>query len=282
MSRHLYSTKFVTFAFIASILFHAMILVTIYLAPDNRTPLPIPVNIVNLPADALKQLPPLPKPVPVPPVKPVVPRSIPKQVVPEKPLPRTSPSNQEPKKFGNSDDVTVPRTGGSPGTSIPEGTEQGTERGKAPEVTRPGVGSDQHKGGPLPFLSQNDIDQLARKGMPEKKAGDDSVTLDTDEFKFIAYNRWLEVKVNQYMRYPELAKASGLQGVIYIQFTILKDGTIGAIDILKSSGYKILDDEVVESIRRAGPFQPLPEDWHMDRYSIRGYGVFYLGQGYIR
>ncbi len=139
-----------------------------------------------------------------------------------------------------------------------------------------------HKAGPLPFLSQNDIDELARKGMPEKQPGDDSVTLDTDEFKFISYNRWLKIKVESLLKYPELAAVSGYQGTLFIKFDIMKDGSLGGLEVLKSSGYKILDDEALRAIRASAPFQPLPDDWRMDRYSIRAAVIFYLGVGYIR
>ena len=118
--------------------------------------------------------------------------------------------------------------------------------------------------------------------MPEQKPGDDSVTLDTDEFKFISYNRWLKIKVESVLKYPELAAVSGYQGTLFIKFDIMKDGSLGGLEVLKSSGYKILDDEALRSIRAAAPFQPLPDDWNMDRYSIRAAVMFYLGQGYIR
>jgi protein TonB len=75
---------------------------------------------------------------------------------------------------------------------------------------------------------------------------------------------------------------SGYQGTLFIRFDIMKDGSLGELEVLKSSGYKILDDEALRSIRASAPFQPLPEDWHMNRYSIRAAVIFYLGQGYIR
>jgi protein TonB len=118
--------------------------------------------------------------------------------------------------------------------------------------------------------------------MPQRRPGDESVTLDTDEFKFISYNRWLKIKVESVLHYPELAAVSGYQGTMYIKFDILKDGSLGSVEMLKSSGYKILDDEAVRSIRASAPFQPLPDEWKMERYSIRAAVIFYLGSGYIR
>ncbi|OGW46497.1 MAG: hypothetical protein A2078_01715 [Nitrospirae bacterium GWC2_57_9] len=279
MYPRIHSTRFITVAFIISIALHAMIVAAVYLAGPGRTalPVPIPVDIVNLPPETLRKLPPLQRPVPPPPV----PR-VPRQTVPEKPL---SPGSvPRPEKFGDDDEVALPRTTPQtvPRTGIPEGAEQGKETGKTPEAGKSGIGPEQHKNGPLPFLSQNDIDELARKGMPLRKPGDDSVTLDTDEFKFISYNRWLKIKVESVLKYPELAAISGYQGTLFVQFDIRKDGTLGNVEVLKSSGYKILDDEAVRSLRSAAPFQPLPKEWNMERYSIRAAVIFYLGTGYIR
>ncbi len=269
MLPRLHFTKFITLSFAL----HAIMIVALFLLirPD-RAPLPvsIPVDIVNLPREMVKKLPPLQKPVP----RPVLPPPPTRPAVPEKHLPPGS--VPKPEKFGGSDEVTLPKTGTSPRTGVPEGAEQGKETGKTAPHEIP------HQTGPLPFLSQNDIDELARKGMPAKKPGDESVTLDTDEFKFISYNRWLKIKVESELKYPELAAVSGYQGSLFIQFDILKDGSLGRFELLKSSGYKILDDEAERSIKASAPFQPLPKEWNMESYSIRAAVIFYLGQGYIR
>ena len=220
---------------------------------------------MNLPPQERKQLPPVQRPVPPPvPVKP-------EKIEPEKKLaPAEVP---KPTKFGTGSEVALPQTGQRPG--VPEGADQGAATGKKGTAAHPPPG-------PLPFLSQQDIDALARKGMPAQKPGDDSVTLDTDEFKYLSYNKWLKIRVESVLHYPELAALSGYQGTLYIKFDILKDGSLGAVDVLKSSGYKILDDEAVRAITESAPFQPLPDSWGMERYSIRAAVVFYLGVGYIR
>ena len=224
----------------------------------KNTPLPsviTPVNIVNIPREVLRRLPPLSRPVPPP----------------DAPRPSSVPA---PKQFGTAPDIALPRT--TPGFGRPEGSEAGkADTGKPAGTTDAGKG-------PLPFLSQADIDALARKGMPERKPGDNSVTLDTDEFKFISYNRWLKIKVESLLKYPELAAISGIQGTLYIKFDILKDGSLGGLELLKSSGYKILDDEALRAIRASAPFQPLPDDWRMDHYPIRAAVLFYLNEAYIR
>jgi protein TonB len=285
MPRHSHFTKFL----VASVALHALLIIAaFYLVKPGLTELPFtPVRIVNLPPQDMKQLPPVQRPEParrsppppasVTPPRPapvVPPPPAPKRVIPDRPLPPSA--VPLPKKFGDSDEIKLPKT--SAGTGVPEGTEKGGEKGTA----KTGLPSTARGTGPLPFLSQNDIDQLARKGMPERKPGDDSVTLDTDEFKFISYNRWLKIKIESILKYPELAAVSGYQGTLYIKFDINKDGSLGSLEILQSSGYRILDDEALRAIRAAAPFQALPEEWKMERYSIRAAVIFYLGAGYIR
>ena len=270
MPRHLHFTTFL----ILSLALHALVIASamFLIKPAQEIPVYTPVRIVDLPQEAARQLPPLQRPAPPRPVPPSPP--VPQSVVPEKPLsPDAVPM---PKKFGESEEINLPKT--LPQTGAPEGAEQGAGTGKSSGTTL------RKQTGPLPFLSQADIDELARKGMPEKKPGDDSVTLDTDDLKFMSYNRWLKIKVESILKYPELAAMSGYQGTLYIKFDILKDGSLGVVEVLKSSGYKILDDEAVRAIRASAPFQPLPDNLGMERYSIRAAVIFYLGtgEGYIR
>jgi protein TonB len=267
MSRTIHFFRFIAASFGIHILFLAAL---VYFAGRASLPLEVtPVNIVNLPQETLRSLPPLsrPEPQPAPVLSPPRERIVPPQEVPA------------PKKFGTSPDVALPHT--TPGHGQPRGSDRGSAEGGGTDggaVT----GSPDTGTGPLPFLSQADIDTLARKGMPEKRPGEDSVTLDTDEFRYITYNRWLKIKVESVLRYPELAAVSGLQGTLYIKFDINRDGSLSGLELLKSSGYKILDDEALRAIRASAPFQPLPDEWRMDRYSIRAAVLFYLSGAYIR
>jgi len=283
MHRSPHFTRFAVASVVLHVLFFTAIIWTARFVGKDL-PVMMPVNIVNLPQNVLRQLPPITQPVPAPPVPP---QPVPPQPVAPKPERILAPQNvPTPKKFGTSEEVSVPKVPKTtPALGRPDGSAQGTkDTGRAGEGGggAPGEGiGDRHKG-PLPFLSQADIEEYARRGMPQGKPGDDSVTLDTDEFKFMSYNRWLKVKVESILRYPELAAQSGIQGTLYIKFDIMKDGSLGDLELLKSSGYRILDDEALRAIRASVPFQPLPDDWKMDRYSIRAAVMFYLNGAFIR
>jgi len=186
MPLRLHFTKFLGI----SLVLHALAIVAaLFLVKPTISQIPVftPVKIVNLPQQMLKKLPLIQQPA-----------LASRRFIPERPLlPNEVPM---PKKFGKSDEVRLPKM--LPRSGKPEGAEQGKETDKSATQTHKEIG-------PLPFLSQNDIDQLARKGMPARKPGDDSVTLDTDEFKLISYNRWLKIKVESVLKYPELASKIG-------------------------------------------------------------------------
>jgi protein TonB len=265
-------SQHVTRFIIASFGLHLLLVATsVYVASraDLSAPMITPVDIVNLPQNTVRNLPPVDtRPVPPPTTPSPQQRPFPERASKPESIPG-------PKHFGSAPDIALPRT--TPPQGLPDGSEKGTS-----PTGKPGIGLHEAGKGPLPFLSQGDIDELARKGMPAKKPGDNSVTLDTDEFKFISYNRWLKYKVESVLRYPELAAVSGLQGTLYIQFDIMKDGSLANLELIRSSGYKILDDEALRSIRATAPFQPLPDGWNMDHYTIRAAVLFYLNAAYIR
>ena len=268
MPRAPHVTRFIVISLCLHLLFIAAVL-RLAGRIDQALPSLTPVDIVNLPRNILQKLPPVnarPAPQPVTPSLP--PRPIPDRAT----RPESVPG---PKHLGTAPDIALPRTAPPPG--LPEGSDRGTA-----DTGRPDTGVRDAGKGPLPFLSQAEIDEFARRGMPAKRPGEDSVTLDTDEFAFMSYNRWLKIRVESVLKYPELAALSGLQGTLYIQFDIMKDGSLGGLELLKSSGYKILDDEALRAIRSSAPFQPLPDAWRKDRYTIRAAVLFYLNEAYFR
>ena len=62
---------------------------------------------------------------------------------------------------------------------------------------------------------------------------------------------WIE----KYKRYPRVAQEQRQQGVVYLRFAVDRQGRVTSSQINKSSGFELLDDEVLALIQRA---QPLP------------------------
>ncbi|WP_255852600.1 energy transducer TonB [Marinobacterium rhizophilum] len=58
--------------------------------------------------------------------------------------------------------------------------------------------------------------------------------------------------------YPTEARNQGIYGSLRLLVSILPDGNVRAIEVLQSSGYKVLDDAAVRIVQLASPFQAFP------------------------
>jgi protein TonB len=58
--------------------------------------------------------------------------------------------------------------------------------------------------------------------------------------------------------YPAKAREKKISGNVRLMVSILANGTVKEIVVLKSSGYAILDEAARQSVRLAEPFQPFP------------------------
>lgn len=129
-----------------------------------------------------------------------------------------------------------------------------------------------------------DRDVIARavtKGneRPDKDAG---ITFDTTEYKYYGYMQRLREKIEGIWKYPSEAQQRKLNGDLYIRFTIRKDGSLETVELVHTSGYKILDDAAIRALRDANPYWPLPDSWHQDSLTITGKFVYYFYNTYIR
>lgn len=61
------------------------------------------------------------------------------------------------------------------------------------------------------------------------------------------------------LNYPDEARRRQLHGQLVLTVGIQRDGSIKSIDIIQSSGHKVLDDAAIRITRLAEPFPPLPE-----------------------
>jgi protein TonB len=75
---------------------------------------------------------------------------------------------------------------------------------------------------------------------------------------------WLE----KYKRYPRVAQEQRQQGVVYLRFAIDRGGKVLSSQINKSSGFELLDDEVLALIQRAQPVPSPPPEVAGDRIEL--------------
>lgn len=131
------------------------------------------------------------------------------------------------------------------------------------------------------FFDRDIIGKFAKKDKEVAKP-DSGITFDTKEFKYYGYLQRLKEKIEGIWRYPSDAAEKRLYGDLYIRFTIMKDGRLGAVELVRTSGYKSLDDAAIKALKEAEPYWPLPDEWEENRFTITGHFVYSLYGAYIR
>ncbi|MGP1666879.1 MAG: energy transducer TonB, partial [Rhodanobacter sp.] len=60
--------------------------------------------------------------------------------------------------------------------------------------------------------------------------------------------------------YPEEARARRLHGNVLLTVVLSRDGSIKSIEVIHSSGEKVLDAAAERIVRLAAPFPPVPQE----------------------
>lgn len=129
-----------------------------------------------------------------------------------------------------------------------------------------------------------DRDIIAKLSKQEQEGikNSSSITFDTEEFKYYGYMQRLKEKIESAWKYPLDAAARREYGDLYIQFTIKKNGKIGAVELVKTSGHPSLDTAAIKALRDADPYWPLPDAMGKESLTITGHFVYLNGAYYIR
>ncbi len=122
-------------------------------------------------------------------------------------------------------------------------------------------------------------EQVKKEAEKEKPP---EVTFDTKEFRYQGYMNRLKEKIESIWMYPASAAERGIYGDLYIRFSIKKDGSLGRVDLVRTSGYRELDDAAMKALYNAAPYWPLPPEWGLDEFIIEGHFIYTLYGYYIR
>jgi protein TonB len=66
-------------------------------------------------------------------------------------------------------------------------------------------------------------------------------------------------RIQRQKRYPLGARRRGIEGEVKVKFSIDRRGNLIGIELERSSGFEILDEEALSMVRRASPFPAPPE-----------------------
>jgi protein TonB len=71
--------------------------------------------------------------------------------------------------------------------------------------------------------------------------------------------------VARFFYYPVISDRFPHSGLVYVHFTVTRDGRLLASSIVKGSGSHLLDDAALDILRRATPLPAIPDRMHADR-----------------
>jgi TonB family protein len=66
--------------------------------------------------------------------------------------------------------------------------------------------------------------------------------------------------IERVKKYPRLARERGMEGVVRLRFMLNPSGGVDAVEVVKSSGYEILDTASISAVYRAAPM-PYVNGW---------------------
>ena len=121
---------------------------------------------------------------------------------------------------------------------------------------------------PSPEVKQPEVGESAASGSGEPSSGTDSVPGDTgdgdaeqaglQQAYVNEYFAYIRDKIVKSLFFPPAARKMGWSGKVSVSFVICRDGRVEQVKIVQSTGFEVLDRNVVDAIKRASPFPRPP------------------------
>lgn len=102
--------------------------------------------------------------------------------------------------------------------------------------------------------------------------------LNTEDIQFGSFLRRFETAVYGVWRYPGDAARMGIEGVTVVKITFNAAGAVEDVQILESSGSRILDDEVMRTLHSIGSMGRFPRGYTKEKFNL----IAFFQYGIIR
>jgi protein TonB len=100
--------------------------------------------------------------------------------------------------------------------------------------------------------------QIYAKNPRIKRLTSLSTVFRADAFYLNSWRRKIESVGN--LNYPQKARKDKLYGSLRLMVAILADGSLKEVELLDSSGHKVLDDAAIRIVRLSAPYAPFPDE----------------------
>lgn len=194
------------------------------------------------------------------------------------PQPRQTPP---PGPAGPSKPASAPSRPISPGSSAGELVRRQPSQPQAPSVA--GGGGPALPARLMPSASRMaKLEENYRRRYADDIAEGDTHFLNTNDIQFGSFLRRFETSVYGVWRYPQEAALKGIEGVTPVRITFNRNGEIVKVQLLESSGSKLLDDEVMRTLRQIGPVGNLPRNYPKDEFHLIAFFQYGNARGRLR
>lgn len=128
------------------------------------------------------------------------------------------------------------------------------------------------------------LEENYRRRFADDIADGDTRFLNTNDVLFGSFLRRFETAVYGVWRYPREAAMNGTEGVTPVKIVFNKDGTINFAKtrILDTSGSRVLDDEVLRTLKAIGPIGSFPKDYQKDEFNLIAFFQYGHARGRLR
>ncbi|MBF0162445.1 MAG: energy transducer TonB [Magnetococcales bacterium] len=116
-------------------------------------------------------------------------------------------------------------------------------------------------------LSRWDLNRAIQSRSMQRE--EEVVDLNTRQVRYASYFAHVKQRIEAAWIYPAEAKRNKLSGNVTLTFTIQRDGQLLNAQVIRSSNAAILDDTALDAVHKIAPFMPFPEDWSLERLTIR-------------
>lgn len=118
-------------------------------------------------------------------------------------------------------------------------------------------------------LSQIESD-WRRKYRADVERGD-TVWMDSQQDLLFSFMQRFRTNIYNVWNYPSAAAQSNQQGTCLLRITIDRRGNVSDVQLLESSGHRLLDEEAMTAVRQGATYGPLPRAYPHDDLKIMAF-----------
>jgi protein TonB len=126
------------------------------------------------------------------------------------------------------------------------------------------------------------LEDSYRRKFEKDIAEGDTKFLNTDDIQFGSFLRRFENSVYGVWRYPQEAAQKGIEGITPVKITFNRRGEIVHVQLLESSGARILDEEVFRTLKMLGPVGGFPKGYDKDEFNLIAFFQYGMSRRSLR